>query len=160
MGMTIQAELHYGYDLGDNENGNGWAFAETSGEYDETIALPWFDEGGDSLGEQAMDQLRKAAGFIETDWRADSTYFDRRRELDAQLGVEFQNTGYEGARTLLVAKGIEITAYTSEVELIDPALLAAGATDAMDQALANALQVLGITPKQEKPAWLLTCYYG
>jgi hypothetical protein len=157
--MTIQAELHYGYNLGDPDNGSGWEFAEVTDEYAETPALPWWDEDGDSFGEQAMTQLLTAAGFTETDRRADG-YHQRRRDAEERLGVEFENTGYEASRALLVAKGTERTAYTSEVTELDPAAMAAAATEAMDGALAEALRVLGITPAQTKPAWLLTCYYG
>lgn len=159
MGMTIQAEMHYGYNLGDTDRGTGWEFAEVTDEDAGTPALPWWDENGDSFGEQAMTQLLAAAGFTETDWRADG-YYQRRREAEDRLGVEFENTGYEGARTLLVAKGTERTAYTSEATEIDPAAMTATATEAMDAALAEALRVLGITPSQPKPMWLLTCYYG
>jgi hypothetical protein len=156
--MTIKAELHYGYDLGD-ANGEGWQFAELGGEYDSTPTVSWWDEDGDDFAEQAMEQLLRAAGFTETDWRAVG-YYDRRRAAEATIGVAFEHTGYEAARTLIVAKGREYGAYTSDVTELDPAAMGAAADEAANEALANALKVLGITPKQEKPAWLLTCYHG
>ncbi len=159
MGITVKAELHYGYNLGDSET-DGWQFAEVSDEeYNGTPTMPWWDEDGDGLAGQAEKVLLAAVGFTETDWSADG-YFDRQREAKARLGVAFEITGYEGGRTLIVASGTERTAYSSEATEIDPAVLASTTTDAMDRQLADALRILGITPKQDKPAWLLTCYYG
>lgn len=159
MGRTIRAELYYGYSLGDDEN--GWEFAEVDDEdYSSTPTMPWWDEDGDELSDQAMGVLLAASGFTETDSSADG-YYGRRREAEAALGVTFEATGYQGGRTLLVAASREFAADCGESVEIDPALMSDATTNAAaDEALANALRVLGITPKQEKPAWLLTCYYG
>lgn len=157
MGRTIKAELHYGYNLGDDED--GFQFAEVDEEYGITPTMPWWDEDGDDLAEQGKEQLLRTAGF-SYDGPHDDAYYDRYRAAMANLGVTFERTGYEGGMTLLVAAGREYTAYTGDHTEIDPAAMNTAADAAADEALATALQALGITPKQDKPAWLLTCYYG
>lgn len=158
MGITVKAELRYGYNLGDDES--GWEFAEVSDdEYSTTPTVDWWNEDGDGLSEQAEVMLLASVGFTETDWRADG-YWDRKRAAQNLLAVEFESTGYEGGRTLLVAKGREYHAYSSDCTELDPAAMGAAADEVANKALANALQVLGITPNQTKPMWLLTCYYG
>lgn len=157
MSMTIRAELRYGYNLGGDEN--GWEFAEVDDEYGTTPTVPWWDEDGESLGEQAEEQLFRAVGFTGADWNAPD-YGERRRAAAAKIGVELESTGHEGTRVLIVAKGRKYHSSPSDVTELDPAAMGAAADEAANEALASAVKVLGITPKQEKPAWLLTCYYG
>jgi len=165
MGRTIKASLAYGYTLGGDDG--GWEFHEVYGddEYEQGYGpkLDWYDsddEGGEGFQEQAMTRLLATAGFTETDWRADG-YYERRWEAEKRLGVQFERTGYEGGDLLLIVRQEEeFDAYCGDVEEIDPgALTAVGNADA-DALLAAALQALGITPNQEKAAWLLTVYYG
>jgi len=60
---------------------------------------------------------------------------------------------------LLVTK--QIGAYLGNAEVIDPAILVAeGERGDADARLRSALAVLGLTPVQEQPAWLLTAYRG
>lgn len=157
MGMTIRAEISYGYSLGD-DYGDGWEFAEVDDDGEPTVS--WWDEDGDSFDEQAMEVLLIRSGFDEPGWPRADGYYDRLRDAKARLGVEFVSTGYEGARTLLIASGTKRATFTSGAVEIDPVAMAGAATEAMNEALADAQRVLGITPNQSKPAWLLTCYYG
>lgn len=154
MGMTIKAELHYGYEIYDADS--GWLITE-AGEFGE-FEPAWWDEDGDGLGEQIMEQLVRAAGFTETSGADD--YWSRRWEVERDLPVEVEHSGYEGRQLLLVVKDREFSADAGEAEVIDPAVMSAQADEAANALLADALRTLGITPKQEKPAWLLTCYYG
>lgn len=154
MGMTIRAELNYGYVICDF-HGDGYQFAEV--DVGEPTAT-WWDGNGDSFDEQAMTYLRAAAGFTETEWS--ERYYDRMCEADEKIGVEFEHTGYEGGRTLLVAKGRKHDTEPSGTTMIDPVFMGAATDGIANEALSNALRTLGITPRQEKPAWLLTCYYG
>jgi len=157
MGMTAKAELHYGYHLGDEES--GYEIAEVDDDaFGTDLTVPWWDEDGDSFDEQAMAVLRASVGFTETEYS--EGFYERQREADARLDVEIERSGYQGGQFLLVVKGRELGAEAGDVVELDPAELTAKVDEAADAALADALRTLGITPKQEKPAWLLTCYYG
>ena len=157
MGTTTRAELSYGYRLQGNDG--QWLVKEVhpedSDEYG--LNLDWLDDE-DSFDDMAMKRLLAAlAGFTETDWRAPG-YFDRKREAEARLGVAFGRTGWEADDLLLVTK--QYGAYLGDAEEIDPAEMIAAAGAAADERLGQALEVLGMTPLQERPAWLLTAYRG
>lgn len=159
MGVTTKAELSYGYRL--RANGGEWLVKEVhpddSDEYG--LNLDWLSEDDeDEFEDKATERLLAAlADFTETDWRADG-YFDRQREAKARLGVAFETTGWEGEDLLLVTK--QYGAYLGEAEQIDPAALLAVSDDAAGERLRKALEVLGMTPLQERPTWLLTAYRG
>jgi hypothetical protein len=160
MGTSTNAMLVYGYHLGGDED--GWLFEGL----DEWGTLPdgffdWYDKDSeDSSGflEDAQDQLlARVAGFTETDWRADG-YFARKREAEAQLGVEIEShCSGDYPMYLLVAKAI--TAYRGDVEEIDFQALAEEVHGA-DIKLRLALDALGIRPTQEQAQWLLCSYWG
>ena len=165
MGRTIKASLAYGYCLGGGDG--GWEFQEVYSDDEYEIGygpkLDWYDdedEDGDGFQEQATTRLLASAGFTETDWQAEG-YYERRWGAEKELGVQFERTGYEGGDLLLIVKQEgEFDAYCGNAEEIDPAMLTAVGNAEADARLAAALQTLGITPNQPKPAWLLTCYYG
>ncbi|MEV7013337.1 hypothetical protein [Streptosporangium sp. NPDC051022] len=157
MGSSPTGILAYGYALG---GADGWNISEVD-EYDgiDPTKITWYDEDNGDFTEQAEKQLLAASGLTETDWRVDG-YFARKREAEASLGVEFYGHGYDGGPMYaLVTK--TITVEWGESKVLDlPALMAAPAEHGWDDKLAAALTVLGITPTQEKPGWLLCAYYG
>lgn len=160
MGTTIKAELSYGYRLQGSDG--RWLVAEVHPEDsdDRGLNLPWFDGGEDgfnSFDDAAKNRLLASIGFTETDWQADG-YFDRQREAEARLGVKLERTGWEAEDLLLVTR--QVGAYLGDAEVVDPAVLAAEASADTDERLRTALAVLGLTPLQEQPAWLLTAYRG
>lgn len=157
MGTTIKAELSYGYRL-QGDDGQ-WLVREVHPDDSELwgLNLDWFDEDEDSFDEAAGRRLLASIGFTETDYTVDG-YFDRQRAAEAQLGVALERTGWEANDLLLVTK--QIGAYLGEAEEIDPAVLAAEAGGDGNERLRSALAVLGLTPLQEQPAWLLTAYRG
>jgi hypothetical protein len=157
MGTTIKAELSYGYRL--QGSGGEWLVSEVHPEDSDDwgLNLDWFDEDEDSFDETAGRRLLASVGFTETDWRVDG-YHDRQRAAEERLGVQLERTGYDAEDLLLVTKQIGV--YCGEAEAIDPAVLAAEAGGDADVRLRSALAVLGLTPVQKQPAWLLTAYRG
>jgi hypothetical protein len=153
MGTSTNAYLMYGYDLGSDE---GWKI-QGLGEY-ETWEPDWLDED-EGIIESALNKLRAAAGFTETDWRADG-FFDRQKAADAQIGVEVESH-CSGEYPMYVLSAKKFTAYRGDVEVLDLATLQQAVIDEdLDGKLNRALDVLGFRPVQEKPAWLLCSYWG
>lgn len=156
MGMSASGILAYGYNLG---GGDGWEIAET-GEYGEP-ALDWFDPEAEDTDfvTEAEKRLLAAAGFTETDWQVDG-YFARERAAKAALGVEFESYCSGDYSQYVLATKV-ITVSWGEVEPIDvTALQCEPVENHWDDRLRAAVSTLGLTPKQEKPAWLLCSYWG
>lgn len=158
MGQSTNAMLVYGYHLGGGDS--GWEL-ENLGEYGELPALPWYRDEDSDFQEAAERQLlAQLVGFTETRQPGSNGYFERKRAAKARLGVEFE-THCSGSYPmyLLIAKGI--TAYRGKVEPIDVTALTAEVKEKdADAKLRAALEALGITPKQERPGWLLCSYWG
>lgn len=154
MGMDPRARLVYGYALGGDADGEGWLIGE-AGEYGEWEP-DWIGE--DDIISAAEKRLMASVGFTETDYKADG-YFDRAREAKAQLGVEFVSHGGEYSCWALAAW--KVTVEWGEVAMVDLAALMSERVDGdWDAKLAHAITALGVTPKQERPAWLLLAAYG
>jgi hypothetical protein len=157
MGTTIKAELSYGYRL---QGGDGeWLVREVHPDDSDEwgLNLDWFNEDEDSFDEAAKARLLASVGFTETDYTVDG-YYDRLDAAEKRLGVTLERTGYDAQDLLLFTK--QIGAYCGDAEVIDPAVLVAEADSDADARLRSALAVLGLTPLQEQPAWLLTAYRG
>ncbi|WP_328934170.1 MULTISPECIES: hypothetical protein [unclassified Streptomyces] len=158
MGQSTDALLVYGYHLGGGDG--GWEL-QGLGEYDELPELPWYNEDSEDFqGDAEQLLLAQLAGFTETWESGGEGYFAREREAKARLGVTFEthcSGSYPGY--LLIAKGI--TAHRGDVESIDFAELTAEVQQAdADAKLRAALEVLGLTPKQERPGWMLCSFWG
>lgn len=158
MGQSTDALLVYGYHLG---GGDGWEI-EGLGKYGELPALDWYDpEDGDDFQEAVERRLlAQLAGFTETWDTGGEGFYERERAAKARLGVKIE-THCSGSYPmyLLIAKGV--TAYRGDIEPIDFAELAAEVRDkGADEKLRAALEALGITPKQERPGWLLCSFWG
>ncbi|MEV4909336.1 hypothetical protein AB0N46_32405 [Streptomyces albidoflavus] len=159
MGMSTNALLVYGYDLGGDDG--GWEL-EGAGEYGELPPLDWYnpdDADADFWGAAENRLLATLAGFTEADWQADG-YFARRRAALARLGVGFGTYCTDGCPSYLLHARI-LTAYSGEAEVVDMSALMAEvqAADASAQ-LRAALNALGLRPKQREPKWLLCSYRG
>lgn len=154
MGMDPEGRLVYGYALGGDEDGEGWQIAE-AGEYGE-----WEPEwqGEDEIIEAAEIRLLASVGLTETPYEADG-YHKRKREAEARLGVKFVPHGGEFSCWTLVTHTIRVE-WGEVAELDFAALMAERVEGDWDAKLAHALAALGITPKQERPAWLLLAFYG
>lgn len=162
MGTSTNAMLVYGYNLG---AGDGeWEIAEVDG-YG-SPKLDWYgtneddeDDEDEGFTELAMKRLLTAAGFTETDYKV-AGYFDRQKAAEKQVGVEFDSY-CSGDYPMWVLAARIITVRRGDCGVIDFAELTAEAEAGdYDTKLANAIQVLGITPKQERPRWLLVSYWG
>jgi hypothetical protein len=156
MGVSTNAMLVYGYDLGSDE---GWKVRETD-EDGYTLTVDWYDEDHeDEFVEQAGNRLLADAGFTETDWRSDG-YFDRKAEAERAIGVEFESH-CSGDCPMWILAAHTVTAHRGGVKQIDLTALALdpGRGD-WDAKLRHALTVLGLTPTQEQAAWFLCSYWG
>lgn len=151
MGVSTNAILLYGYNLGGCEG--EWKVRETD-EYG-ALVLDWYDwDHEDGFIGQAENRLLAASGFTETDWRADG-YFDRRREAENALGVEFGFYCSDNCPMYALATHMT-TVSRGNIEQIDPDAMIRGPVEhGWDAKLRNALTVLGLTPTQEQAAWLL-----
>jgi len=157
MGISSDGILAYGYDLGGDDG--EWKIEE-AGEYGEWTPS-WLGEDEDEEGpvEAAELALLAAAGFTETDYEV-AGYFDRKREAEARVGVEM--TSYcSGDYPMYVLSAHAITVGRGSVKEIDfAALEVARVEQEWDAKLTAALGVLGMTPKQATPKWLLVSYMG
>ena len=154
MGTSTNAYLMYGYDLGGGDS--GWR-VQGIDEYDDWEP-EWLNES-EGLAESALNKLRAAAGFTETDWRADG-YFGRRNAIDEQLGVEIESH-CSGDYPMYILAAKKFTAYRGDVKALDAAeLVAMVADEDLDGKLARALEVLAFRPVDKRPKWLLVSYWG
>jgi hypothetical protein len=160
--MTTSTDgiLAYGYDLGGDEE---WKIRE-AGEYGELPELPWFDEDdeeGEGFQEAAERRLlAELASFTETWSPASEGYFEREEAAKARLGVEFETYCSGDYPSYLLATKV-ITVARGDVEHIDMVeLVEAPNVHGWDAKLTAALQVLGLTPIQERARWLLCSYWG
>ena len=154
MGQSTNGILAYGYNLGGDEG--GWKIAEAD-EYGDWEPH-WPDADDDPEG--AVERfLLASVGFTETDWRADG-YRDRKKTAQDQVGVQLESYCSGDYPMWLLAAHV-ITVYRGDVKEIDFAeLMADRLQGEWDAKLALAIQTLGITPKQDKPKWLLVSYWG
>jgi hypothetical protein len=157
------AFLAYGYDLG---SGESWKFRETD-EYGylDPARIAWYDDDDDASDfiEQAGRRLlAEIAGFTETwdTWSGDGNFFTAESAAKGRLGVVFETYSYgEYPMHVLAAKVIDVGDDTAlAVDLAE--LVAHPDRPQWDAALFDAVKVLGITPEQDKPSWLLCAYYS
>ncbi|MEY9842510.1 hypothetical protein [Streptacidiphilus sp. EB103A] len=157
MGTSTSAKLIYGYRLqSDNE---GWLVQEAldeNGEYD-GLTLDWLEQDGD-FHSAAKDRLRAAVGYEEGDYADPQAWRARRNDANARVAVTFESSGYKYG-DLFLAAAVHRTDL-GDTEQIDPAAMSTAADEAANERLRFALGVLGLTPIQEKPAWLLTVCRG
>lgn len=165
MGQSTNGVLAYGYDLGSDEEwkvreaqqgpGNKYGYLKTSW-YDAEAA----DEDDSEESEDLIDKMQRRLydsipGLppVESGWECGDP-------VKEHLGVWFEAyCSGDYAMWMLVTS--ETTVYRGDTKVIDPAeMLADPGRNRWDEKLAHALSVLGLTPLQEKPAWLLASYWG
>jgi hypothetical protein len=143
MGRSADGILAYGFELGGSDE---WLVRE-AGEYGE-LELDWYNEASeDDAGEDESGDFADAAAY--------------RLLAEKALGVKIQSHGYDDPpQYLLVTKVLK----ASQGEVEDAGAFIAIADDATrqewDVKLRAALEVLGLTPKQEHAKWLLCSDYG
>jgi hypothetical protein len=150
----------YGYHLGGDED--GWLIegADEYGEFD-LNQLDWYSEEDGFIESVERRLLEVVAGFTETDWRADG-YPERKAAADATVGVEMESH-CSGDYPMYVLAAKVITAYRGDakvVELPDLVDRSRPGVESWNDKLTAALDALGITPKQQRPEWLLCSYWG
>lgn len=162
MGVSTDGILAYGFDLGGEEGEGGWKVRE-AGKYGD-LELPWADpESGDwdGFGDAAVRRLLTAAGFTETYEDGRDGYFTRKSAAERGLGVEIESYCSGDFPMYLLAAQV-ITVNRGSVIDVGPVMAAADETvrQEWDASLARAISALGLTPLQEKPAWLLASYWN
>jgi hypothetical protein len=146
--------LVYGYHLGGGDS--EWLINEVD-EYGAPLPLAWLPDY--DLPELAMDHLLAAAGFTETDYKA-AGFFDRKQTAEDQVGVKFESH-CSGDYPMWILAAKTYTASRGDADPLDLAELAQDPErNGWDEKLRHACEVLGITPKQERPCWLLCSYWG
>ena len=163
MGVSTDAILAYGYDLGGEDE---WKVREVD-EYGglipgtaDWVPDPEVEEDYDLIG-LAERTLLDASGFTATYAAGREGYFGREREAKEALGVEFEYyCSDESSMYLLAAKTLRVA--RGYVEDAGAFIAAADASTLAewDAKLASAIQALGLTPTQEKPKWLLVSWWG
>ena len=154
MSTSTDGILVYGYNLGGDDSGWEVTEADEDGEFEPE----WADEDGDLIT-GAEEKLLAAAGFTETDYRADG-YYDRKRDAEARVGVEMESY-CSGDYPMWLLAAHKVVVSRGDVKEIDfAALEAQRVAEDWDAKLQAALAVLGITPKQDAPKWLLASYWG
>lgn len=159
MGSSADGELMYGYEL---DGYSEWAIEET-GEFGE-LEVDWFQDDDaadrDDFVEACQRRLLASAGVhIPED---PDEYVDFNKLVKEHFGVKFYYHGNaECSATSCLLGTYRAYAYGYGTETLDlPDLAAAPERDGWDEKLRHACEVLGITPKQAKPAWILTSSYG
>nr|WP_221374528.1 hypothetical protein [Actinoplanes polyasparticus] len=160
MGMSPDAHLAYGYDLGTDEDPR---FAE-KGEYDQPD-LPWFDseaedddEGEKGFVEQLFNHL-----YAQIDNPEPAEYdFERQTIAEKHYGIRIKYSGHgDYAGHILIADGSHRSVEWSETMVLDPADLANDPlAGSWDDKLHTVIRALGITPTQDGPRWLVFPSYG
>lgn len=162
MGVSTDAILAYGYDLGGEEEFKVREVDEYGGLLPGTgdwAPDPEAEEDYDLI-EMAERHLLEASGFTETYEDGRDGYFGRESAAKEALGVEFAAYCSDESTMYVLAAKV-LTANRGYVQDAGVFILAAeAARPEMDRKLRAALEVLGITPVQEKPAWLLCSYWG
>lgn len=154
MGRSSTGRLMYGYQF-QNES---WLINET-GEYGEP-RLDWYDdEGDDTFIEACEKRLLAEVGIIDNP--DPSRYFDKGKLIKRHYGVGFVGYGscdWDGSHILATC---DIRASDYGAEIVDLSVLNAQArSENWDGKLARACEVLGITPTQDRPRWILCSSYG
>lgn len=159
MGVASDGILTYGIKLGSSED--GWAIAEVDewGQWEPDWYNEEDDEAEEGLIEAASQKLLAANGFAE-DFAVSDGYFERKRQAEARVGIDFKlYCHFEYPMYVLSAHSI--TANRGDAIEIDwAALEQRRVAEDWDGKLRAACEVLGITPTQEQPKWLLVSLMG
>ncbi|MFD7661027.1 hypothetical protein [Streptomyces sp. NPDC059788] len=157
MGQSTDAMLVYGYHLGGGDS--GWEL-EGLGKYGELPELPWYGPEDDFQTAAERHLLATLTGFTETWEPGKDGYFQREREARATLGVEFEtHCSDRSPMYLLIAVGV--TAHRGCATPVGFTQLADEVTrQGADAKLRQALDALGIRPRQRRPGWLLCSWWG
>lgn len=149
--MEAEAILAFGYDLGPG-HGHRLKLQEVDG-WGHLRNVDWYSAtSSDSLVRQATDHLLIAAGVeMPPVWG-----WDRQAGLKEHYGVWFKSYGDDDEPNyLLVAYTVTCT-WADDAQPVDLDELAKQVVQhELDTKLQVALDTLGVTPKQERPAWLL-----
>jgi hypothetical protein len=168
MGVSTDGILAYGYDFGSEEafqlreaqesdtNPYGffktdWYDAETADDED----LDGDDEERSVIALLAMRLYEAIPGAPAVEYASDCE-----DPVKAHYGVWFESY-CSGEYPMYILATSVTTVDRGDTQLIDPFALGRQPVDeGWDGKLAEALRVLGVTPLQERPGWLLASYWG
>ncbi|MEU6719772.1 hypothetical protein ABZ897_50670 [Nonomuraea sp. NPDC046802] len=143
--MDVEAILAFGYDLG----ANGTRKLQEADQFGRLPGIAWYDADTEHPTEDAEPYLLTAAG-VEY-----SSGSDLVKLLKDHLGVWFVSYGWVDEPKYLLAACTLKCDWDDEAQPIDLAKLDEQVVQhELDTKLANALELLGVTPTQQRPAWL------
>lgn len=161
MSSLPNAKLVYGYELGDPVEGMEVRERDDEGGL-KTAWYDWEDDPDEVIRDFPPVMTRVLYESIPG-VPVDVDDWDRRETVREQLGVWFEAHGNDGTtRWLLVAEVHDVDC--GERKAIRPEALRRRPADMRDSVdgrqLAHALTVLGLTPLQPRPEWLLVAEAG
>ena len=136
MSETTDAILFYGYNLGSDEE--GWRIEEV--DKDGWLQSDWYTPYGDTdFPEEAAKRLQTGTGVagVEVDFHCSSDY------------------------PMYFLSAHTVTAHRGSAIALDPTVLETQrVAEDWDGKLVAALAVMGMTPKERDPRWLIVSYWG
>lgn len=167
MGSSPRAHLAYGYALGSD---NRLDVRERVGDYGRDLTVDWwksyddedYDPDADEDETSVTSQIYRRLFEAIPDGPAIEYSYQRESHVEQHYGVKLSYPGAEGSSGyVLIAVGSEKSVDWDEVMTLDVDELRDRPFTAQWQLkLANALSLLGITPIQDGPRWLVFPSYG
>lgn len=145
MGISTNAILAYGYDLGGDDAGWKLEGLNRHGEF----KSDWYDADRD-LAEAMIHRLAVAHGVAS----ADPDSYINESELKEVSGVEFVTYQHHEFSAYVLAT-TDVTAHRGESKRIESLDVPEGS----DEKLRAAVEAIGIKPT-EGPGWFLVSYWG
>ncbi|WP_431881702.1 hypothetical protein [Micromonospora chalcea] len=145
MGTSTNAYLAFGIDLG---KPGDWRIREFT--EDGRFTLPWFTGDPDDFAHEALLHLARERGH-------DVDFID-----DAEEALDLEALRHRhGDHPMYVLAARVVRAWRGDVVAVDfAALERERAERRWDERLISACQVLGITPTQGTPSWVLCSYWS
>lgn len=160
MGTSTDAILAYGYDLGAEENLQAREAQESEGNPYGYLKTAWYDAENEEMDEGIVERMTRVlyeaipgAPAVEYAWECEDP-------VKEHYGVWFQSH-CSGEYAMWILTTSVTRAYRGSPKPVDTFVLEREPVEeGWDGKLETALRVLGITPLQEKPAWLLASYWS
>lgn len=160
MGTSTNATLAYGYDLGAEESLQVREAQESETNEYGYLKTAWYDEEHEELAEGIIEQMTRVLYDAIPDAPPVEYAWECKDPVKEHYGVWFESH-CSGEYAMWILCTSATTAHQGSPKTVDPFLLERAPIDeGWDDKLATALRVLGITPLQESPAWLLASDWG
>jgi hypothetical protein len=157
MGTYASGILVYGVDLG---GGDGEFLVAETDAYG-ALTVPWYVETDedDNFVEHIEETLLSAHNFPEEHFPG-ADHQEHVGAAKAAMGVHVAYCGQDTYTTYLLVTYEEAASGAGVVSVDFAELEQRRVREDWDGKLAHALELLGLTPNDPQPKWLLTSYYG